>query len=263
MYGTESTPPVVLPNGDWSLDTPTYEPQRFIYDTNECSQLGGFITPLEIYLNWLERTGKMPQKFVDFGNKNGYKDSNKSWSISERFTAILDGTSILGNTVQNAWLCFQKYGAIPRSMLNWGLTDAAQFPNQALMDTSYYNPAVITQDMIDMGKQFMSFIAEIGWGWFGGVGSGSTAIPEADLARGLQTSPLGIVVSVPTPVSLWNQEKIPYTGGTTLDHAVTLYKVDEVQPFPKFIADQYEPFLKQFSANYPIWVAIAFFIVLA
>lgn len=261
-YGPQNLPPINMPSGDWSAYLPTYEPQRFIYDTDECSQLGGMINPLETYFNWLKATGQIPRDFLDFLTNAQYIDASGSFSFSERFTAILDGTSINGNSPQNAWKCFQKFGVIPRSRLNWTLVDAAQFPNQALMDTTYYNPAVITQEMIDLGARFLTFIKQIGWGWTGGVGNGSMAISDANLQTGLKTSPCAWVISDPDPVILWNEVDVPYTGGKNLDHVITGYKIDETQKFSKLATDQYQPFKKQLSSIYPIWVAIAFFVTL-
>lgn len=261
-FGAPVLPPVNLLSGDWTAYLPSPEPQRWIYDTDECSQLGGFINPLETYFNWLKSTNQLSPAFLDFCTKNGYFDSNGSFSFSERFTAILDGTSINGNMVQNAWACFQRYGVIPRSMLNWTLNEAQQYPNQALMDTSYYNPAAVTQPMIDLGAQFLSYVKFIAWGWVGGVGDGSTDIPVANLATGLQTSPCAIVVPVPNPVTDWNQVNIPYTGGTTLNHAVMLYKVDQTNPYPLYFMDQYAPYQKQLQEGYYVPVAICFYVLM-
>jgi hypothetical protein len=264
VYGVGGNlPPVNLPSGDWTPYIPSFEPQRFIYDTDECSQLGGVINPLEMYFNWLKATNQIPPAFMAFLIANKYFDTNGSFSFSERFTAILDGTSINGNTPQNGWRCVQKYWLIPRSMLNWTVDDGAQYPNQALMDTSYYNPAVITQEMIDLGQKFGSFIKNLGWGWYGGVGTGTTEIPIQSLQTGLQTSPLALAVSVPQPVSDWNQQLVPYTGGIELEHVVSLYKIDQTNPYPYFFTDQYEPFQKQFQVDYFLSVAIAFFVVLS
>jgi hypothetical protein len=218
------------------------------------------ITEVEIYFNWLKATNKISPTFLQFLTANGYLDYNGSFSFSERFTAILDGTSINGNTPQNAFICFQRYGLIPRSMLNWTIADASNFPNQVLMDTSYYNPAAITQQMIDLGAQFLTFIRQIGWGWPGGVGNGASNVPTQDLLLGLKTSPASI--AVPVDINTWNNTNVVYTGGTKLQHCVCMYKIDTKNLFPFYTTDQYQPWLKQLQANYYISVAIIFFIIL-
>lgn len=256
IWGVTTQPPINLITMDWRPWLPTFEPQRFIYDTDECSQLGGCINRIEQFMNWQKATGKIPQAALDFFTENGYFDSNGSFSFSERFTAILDGTSINGNTMQNAWKCVQKYGLIPRSMLNWTLQNAAQFPNQSLMDTSYYNPAVITQAMMDIGEAFKKVVG-VSWGW---VGNGITDIPVQVLQKGLQTSPLAICIPIPNPTIEWNGVEVPYTGNITMDHCVGIDFIDESNPYSYFINDQYQPFQKQLQAGYYIPNAIAFFI---
>lgn len=251
-------PPIVNPFFDWTVDLPTYEPQRFIYDLNECSQLGGFITPLETYFNRLKRLGLLSQSFLDFCTANGYFDSNEKFSFSERFTGILDGTSINGNTMQSAWLCGQRFGILPRSKLNWTLADAAQFPNQALMDTSYYNPAVITQDMIDLAAAFKTF-ANVSWGW---CADGTTGMTLEQLTNALKTSPIALAGPVPSPVELWNQVNVPYTSNSDIVHCFCGYKIDSTQINPVYIADQYQPWLKQLAINYYLPIGIIFHVEL-
>lgn len=258
-----SSAPLNMPSMIWAPYTPTFEPQRFVYDTEECSQLGGAINPLEAYFNWLKSIGMLSPNFLAFLAENGYYDSNGSFSFSERFTGIMDGTSINGNTVQAAWTCIAKYGVIPRSMLNWTLADSAKFPNQSLMDAGYYARTAVTDDMLSLGKQFLSYIKEIAWGWTGGVSNGTHAVPLLEIQRGLQVSPVILIITIPTPVGLWNQQLVPAATGTSLDHAVTLYMVDVGNPYPFFITDQYQPYKKQMAAGYPLWIAISFFIVLA
>ena len=121
VYGTFNPPPINLPIADWSEWLPTFEPQSFSgKDSDECSQLSA-VNALETFMNWLAKTGKMTAVALNWFTQNGYIDSNGSFAFSEDFTGILDGTSINGNLAQNAWKCFQKYGVLPRSQLNWSL----------------------------------------------------------------------------------------------------------------------------------------------
>jgi hypothetical protein len=259
IWGVGNTPPINMPTMVWTPYLQTYEPQSFNYlDTNECSQLGGFISPIEIYFNWLKATNQIPPTFLNFLITNGYWNGT-SFAFSERFIAILDGTSINGNVMQSGYRIFPEIGLIPRSMLEWTVAEAAQYPNQSLMDTSYYDPSVITDEMKSLGQQFLSFIQEFDWGW---IGQNNGPISLTSLRNGLLTSPLALAVPVNVPG--WNQQFVPYGGGTTTDHCVCEYEVDTVKNplFPVFFTDQYQPWLKQFASNYYIPVAIAFNIVL-
>jgi hypothetical protein len=254
VYGVDNLPPVNLASGDWTPYLQSYEPQSFNYkDTDECSQLGGFISPLEIYFNWLKATNQIPPSFLAFLLSNGYWNGT-SFAFSERYIAILDGTSINGNVMHSGYEAVTNVGIIPRSMLMWSLTEAAQYPTQALMDTSYYDPSAITPNMTALGQQFLSYIQSFNWGW---LWNGNGSCPLATLAQGLKTSPCAL--AVPVDSSVWNQVQVPYTqaAGTATDHCICHYKSD-TSPFPTYFTDQYVPFLKQFQADYFIPVVIMF-----
>jgi hypothetical protein len=259
VYGTFNPPPIILPTADWSEWLPTFEPQSFSgKDSDECSQLSA-INALETFMNWLAKTGKMTAVALNWFTQNGYIDSNGSFAFSEDFTGILDGTSINGNLAQNAWKCFQKYGVLPRSQLNWSLEQANQYPDQETMDLAYYSPIRITPAMLNLAQESLKYM-NVSWGW---IGDGNTPISQSVLSQGLQTSPLQYVIPIPSPVSDWNTTDIVYTGGTTLSHCVTGYNIVEgTFDFPIDIIDQYIPFEKELQSNYFIPIAIAFFVTM-
>ena len=255
VWGVDNPPPINLPAADWRNYKTTFKPQSFQgKDLEICSQSGGCLNDIATTLNWKLETGQLSAAFVNFSKNNGYLDVTNRYNFSWRFTAILDGTSINGNTMQNGWKCVQKYGLIPDSMLPWTDEMAAQYPDEASMDEAYYNPSVITQAMLDMGKQFNAFVA-IEWGW---IGDGTTSIPLPTLSLGTQTSCLAIATPIPTPVSLWNAPQVPFTPNTTIQHCTSLDFVDVTGvAYPSWITDQYIPQVKQLESNYPIFVAIA------
>ena len=259
VYGTFNPPPINLPIADWSEWLPTFEPQSFSgKDSDECSQLSA-VNALETFMNWLAKTGKMTAVALNWFTQNGYIDSNGSFAFSEDFTGILDGTSINGNLAQNAWKCFQKYGVLPRSQLNWSLEQASQYPDQASMDLAYYSTTRITPAMLNLAAESLKYM-NVSWGW---IGDGNTPISRLTLSQGLQTSPLQYVIPIPSPVSDWNTTDIVYTGGTTLSHCVTGYNIVEgTFDFPIDITDQYIPFEKKLQSNYFIPIAIAFFVTM-
>jgi hypothetical protein len=82
---------------DYTTYLQSYEPQSFNYkDTDECSVLGGFVSPLEIYFNWKKATNQIPQPFLNFLMSNGYWNGT-SFAFSERYFGIKDGTTINDN----------------------------------------------------------------------------------------------------------------------------------------------------------------------
>ncbi|HEY4832771.1 MAG TPA: hypothetical protein VIH61_09470, partial [Waddliaceae bacterium] len=195
---------------------------------------------------------------INFFTTNGYLDTNGNFSFSERFTGILSGTTINGNIMQAQYRCGQQYGLIPRTMLTWNDTIAAKYPNQAAMDEAYYNPSSITQAMLDMGKQWLTYV-NLSWGW---IGDGTTPIPLATLALGCQTSCLGSAIPLPSPINLYNESLVPYTGSTTVEHCITLDFVDLTpnDPYPLWGTDQYLPQVRQWASNYDFPITIAHFV---
>ena len=260
MFGSSNLPPVNLASMVWTPYLNTYQPQSFLFkDTNECSQLGGFIAGMEKFFNWAERTGNMPQSLIDFGNANGYKDSNGDWAFSVRYLAIQDGTSINGNLMQSGYRIFPSIGLIPESMLDWNDAEAALYTTQAEMDAAYYSPNAITPGMKALGQQFLAFIGQFDWGWW--WNNPNISCPISVLRQALLTSPVS--VAVPVNDATWNQTDEVYYGGTATDHCVDVYEIDTVgnPNFPIFFTDQYQPWLKQFAANYFIPCVIGFNIV--
>lgn len=254
--GITVLPPIIMPSHNWSIYLPTYEPQRFIYDLNICSQLGGCITLLEIYFNLFKATNKISPAFLTFLQQNGYFDSNGSFSFSERFTAIMDGTSINGNVMQNAWQCVQEFGLLPRSQLNWSLFNASLYSSQPAMDAAYYNPAVITQEMKDLAKAFLNF-ARVSWGW---AADGTAPMTVAQMTLALQTSPIAFAGPVPTDESQWNQTNVPLPGNTKIVHCFCGYSIEEDGTID--IMDQYQPDDKRLAPGYPLSIGIIFHVEL-
>lgn len=229
-----------MPKGDWSAHLPTYEPQKFKYDTNECSQISA-INDVAIQCNFLYRTGKMSVEAFNWFSSNGYIDANGLFAFSERFTGILSGTSINGNNQWNAWTCMSRYGLLPRKDLMYTMEESNKFNSQAEMCTDYYNPAVITEAMRAKALQALRYLQiQYQWLWNDVVTCPVGLIPKA-----LQQSP----IQIGTPVCFdWNGNKITNCGKTTVDHATTLYKSNSDQSWG--ILDHYHPEFKGLPLNY-------------
>jgi hypothetical protein len=244
--GTLVAPPIVLPSADWTNFLSGYTAQLYKWDTDGCTQFSGSET-MATFCNQLKDNGSFSPEALAWFTVNGYFDANGSFAFSQRFTAILDGTSINGNVAQSYWSCIQKYGLLPRSDLDYTLAQSEQFATQQEQDNDYYNPAVITAAMYAKATAALQWFG-IAWGWVN--------TDMASLQIALQTAPVQIVVPVPSPVELWNQQNVSYTGGIDLAHCVELYKIDPTSPYPYFIRDQYIPDGKQLQAGYYIGSAI-------
>jgi hypothetical protein len=249
--GIPTPPPIILPSGDWTPHLSGYETQLLKFETNECSQIS-VMKCIAAYCNYLKATNQWSPAALDFWNGNGYIQSDGLFYFSEEFTAILDGTTINGNIAQNAWKCVQEYGLLPRSMLQMTLADSQQYNSEIEQDAAYYSRSRITPAMYTLASASLKFF-DLWWGW---VGDGTTAISLSTFQTALKTAPIQIVIPIPSPVSLWNQKNIPYTGGTDLAHCDSLYSTVMTSTYPSSIDDTYEPRLKYLADEYYIPIAL-------
>lgn len=249
--GIPNPPPIILPSGNWTLHLSSYETQLLKFETNECSQIS-VMKCLATYCNYLKATNQWSPAALDFWNSNGYIQADGLFYFSEEFTAILDGTTINGNIAQNAWKCVQRYGLLPRSMLQMTVADSQQYNSEEEQDAAYYNVSRVTPAMYALGEASLKFFV-LWWGW---VGDGTTAISLETFNTALQTAPIQIIIPIPTPVSLWNQTNVPYTGGTSLEHCDSFYATVMTSTYPISIDDTYQPHLKYLAENYYIPIAL-------
>lgn len=174
---------VVLDNGDYTPYEPTPENQKGTLETMTCvtQSMQNIIKTLIIRDTALKR---IPADFLAWLNEKGYIDQSGKPQFSARFNAIRNGTSKQGNwlyivadDVTNPTTSIrQPSGLIPESMLP---------DNVNLTWDEYYNPAVITPEMIAMGKEFLTWV-KINYEWV------EPTIPE--LTKHLKQSPLQIVI---------------------------------------------------------------------
>lgn len=230
-------------NGDWSLWLPMYEPQKFKFDTNECSQLSG-INNVELQCNFLKGKGLFSQEALNWFQNNGYFDESGSFAFSERFTAILSGTSILGGSQWTFWQTISKNGLLPRKDLNYSIQQSNQFTIQADMCADYYNPSVITFEMRQKALQSLQWL-QIQYEWIGNVPNATT--PVADVVEALNQAPLHVGVPI-CSVATWNSGVVTFCGLNDPMHAITLYGRNADGTWN--IRDHYHPENKILSANY-------------
>lgn len=233
--------PINIADGNWKQYLPPYLGQLLKWDTNGCTHISSIYYCLSAYANYLLATNQWPQAALDFFNANGYI-VNGSFEFSWEYNACLDGTSINGNIAQNAWKSVAQYGLIPLSMLQMNLEESLQFPTQEAQDAAYYAPSRVTLDMHALGAASLKFFT-LAWRW---VGDGTVNIPLQTLQNALQTSPVQIVIPIPSPVELWNEQNVPYTGGTELAHCDCMY----CAPNTLSICDSYIPEDKSLVAGY-------------
>ncbi len=241
-------PVINIASGDWSDFLPTNEPQKYAYDTDECTQLSG-INSIETQFNWLYKTGKMSAECYDWFKNNGYIDANGNFAFSERFSGIKSGTTINGNSPWAFWLALKANGVLPRADLNYTLAQSQQFVTQEAMCADYYNPAAITQAMTDKALASRQWFLPM-FEWLGIEFNSQTPSDAIDTA--LKQAPVHIAVPVCIPG--WNNINIPFCAGQEANHAIMVYK--DNQDGTRNIRDHYVPYDKALSKGYYIPQAI-------
>ena len=236
---------ILNPNKDWLPFVSDGNPQKYAFDTDCCMTLSA-CNILETQLNFLKAQGLIPQGHLKFFTDNGYI-SNGQFQLSERFSAILNGTSINGNGFQNVWQGFRKNGILPRSMLNYTYEQSTKFLTQERMCGDYYDQNVITPDMKKLALESLKYLF---FQWEFVVNDelnrpSATDISQINMA--LKQAPLHIAIpACPT----WNSGNVMACGIKTPQHGVMLCGIKGDKSYEIF--DQYAPYVKTLSADYPI-----------
>ena len=76
---------------------------------------------------------------------NGYFNKDTNLDFSVRYTASMSNTTIYGNTFWNVMNCIKAYGLVPESL----------YPNKANSWNEYMSKDAITQEMKDLGAEFL------------------------------------------------------------------------------------------------------------
>lgn len=236
--------PISIPprNVAWSTYLPTYEPQKYTFDTNSCWCLSG-INIVETQLNYLKSIGAFGSEAMQFFVSNGYIDSSGSFSLSERFIEILSGAKGNGNSQWNFWQLASTSGLIPRSMLCYTQAQANQYGNEPSFYADYFSVNDVTPAMVALGKQFLTYV-DIAYQWI--HNDPTTSCPIATIQSELAYTPLHLGIPVNPD---WNQVNVPYEGNTDIAHAIEGYGVSTLTPSVA-IRDQYQPDDKVLAAGY-------------
>lgn len=155
--------------------------------------------------------------------------------LSIRFSSVMNGTTQLGNTIENVWSSFSKDGFLPLSLYPDPLSGFSR-------ETYYTKPS---QDLIDYAKKINTLINiqwKIVWDY---VKNGSFFPPSNDIKQWLQDSPLQMVgPSCPrdaTGVQI-------SCGSVVCQHGRMINAYDSYYE----MLDSYPPYLTKTALNYPI-----------
>ena len=226
--------------GNWQDYFPLYESQKYIWDSNCCWAFSG-AHAIETQLNFLLKTGRLPQATIDWFTTNGYI-VNGSFEISWRFIVAISGVDGDGNSQYEWWRLTADYGILPRSLFDYSLEQSQQFSSEEAQNDDIGSTIGITQRMYQLAKQALSYV-QIDYEW---VGNEGTMPPLTDIRAMLLQSPLQIGIAVNG--ATWNQTNVPAYSGV-VQHAVMLGNLntdnsfivfDDYMPNPKTLANGYD-----------------------
>ena len=133
---------------DWTKYLPDGEPQtNGVQDTDACVTFSA-LHCIETQLNRYLATSQLSSDFLQFLNEKGYIQNGKI-RFSALFNAILDGTTVSGNSMVAVDNSIIAVGLIPETMLP--LPPGEDF-------VQYMNKANITQEMKITAALFLDFV---------------------------------------------------------------------------------------------------------
>lgn len=210
VLGSETAVKGKVRTSDWKEYLPATEKQYSIgFDTLSCTSFS-FNNVVESQLNFMIKKGEFNTDSIKWLTDNGYIENNKV-NLSDRFLAIMSGTTDRGNDFRTVAECARTIGLIPEK----------DFPLTGNSFTEYHNKSLITQSMKDKAAEFLKRV-KISWEWLF-FDSASGFNEGVQVENVIQETP--IQIAIPTP-------------GT---HATMLFGYNKDNEWFK-VFDTYEPF---------------------
>ena len=223
IFGSGQTPdPVILPSGNW----------REVKLLDEVQKKYGF-----------ETFGCVIFTILNVVEKLGLKLFGIAWNKAERFTYIVSETNPAdrGNSPRKVANSVRKKGVIAE----------IELPFTELINTieKFNSPRPLTKDLLKKGQLFLENYV-FGYDYLPKTGG---VVSRETLREALLRSPVGIAVHA------WSEQNGKYIRpqGKPDTHFTLLENVtdDELEAM-----DSYEPFQKTLSKDFPIYVAMRFYL---
>lgn len=202
-------------SGDWSNQLPTREKQyAFFFDTMSCTTFSA-LNQCEMQGYWLIDNDHISTEDLLWLHENGYFDENGLLNFSDRFTAIMSGTTERGNDFVSVWESIRKNGLLPESNFSFNANSFGE----------YHDRTKITEAMKTKAKKLLE-IFEFKYEWVFYHNSESFTQEELEKIKvALTQAPLHIGIAIPAT------------------HAITLYSND------RDVFDHYEPFAYKYNGS--------------
>ena len=178
--------------GDWRKYLPLEEKQfNFKFDTMSCTTFSA-LNVLETLVNFLMWNDKLTVAQLESLNKLGYIENGKA-NFSDRFTAIMSGTTPQGNYFQNVLDSVRRDGLLPEK----------DFPFQGNSWAEYHHKTKITEEMRQKALKIKD-ILDFAYEWVE-LDPGSLNLSEA-----LKQSPVQVAVTKENPAHAIMLPKMDY-----------------------------------------------------
>lgn len=216
---------VRIENGNWADYLPSKERQYSIgFDTMACTSFSA-LNVIETQVNFLVKEKILSDTQIARLRSLGFFDANGFFNASDRFLAIMSGTTSRGNDFKSVWESVRKNGLLPESDLPFGGTSFAE-----------YHGASISPEMIIKAKEIFDVLTfQYEWVFFDGDPRFDVAAQKAT-REALAQAPVQIAIPLP---------------GT---HATMMFAMNPEVAFSTF--DQYEPFIFIDAWEVPIHYAL-------
>lgn len=176
----------IMPSRDWRPYLPSREKQSYTFDTFCCTTFSA-LNVIETQLNFL--MNKIPVTKVKELNDLGFI-VNGEINLSDRFTAIMSGTTPQGNYFQSVWDSIRKDGLLPEKDLPFGGKNQAEYLDKNKITEAMKLKAKKILDIFEFFYEQSYFLPD-------GLGL-SEAIKHAPL-QGAVPIPGSHAVLLPTP----------------------------------------------------------------
>jgi len=215
VLGGETAVKGKIRTSDWKEYLPAIEKQYSInFDTLSCTSFS-FNNVVESQLNFMIAKGELSADSIKWLTDNGYIENGKV-NLSDRFLAVMSGTTERGNDFRTVAECARTVGLIPEK----------DFPLGGNSFAEYHNKSLITQQMKDKASQFLKRI-KISWEWL-------FFDSALGFNEGVQVS--GVIQETPVQIGIT----------TPATHATMLFDYNKDTKWFK-VFDTYDPF---FFENY-------------
>jgi len=197
-----------IPTGYWGAYLPTFEKQHgMTFDTMSCVTFSA-TNVIEIQVKWLIENKKFSPEQLQTIKDLGFFDANGNFNISDRFTAIMSGTTKQGNTFHKVWDSIRNYGILPESDFPFGGTTFEQ----------YHDPKNITEAMKEKAlKSIEIFQFNYEWVFFDNDPR-FTEDQSAQAELALRQSPIQIGIPLPAGHAVTMYGMIENISTQILDH---------------------------------------------